>query len=81
MAEMLQVRGGTVIIDHGLGVYTAFYHLSRIDVEAGQWVERGTVVGAVGDTGLSTAPHLHWEMRVWKVPVNPFQWTQENPLP
>jgi murein DD-endopeptidase MepM/ murein hydrolase activator NlpD len=75
LAEPLQVRGQAVILDHGLGVFTGFWHLSRIDVEVGQVVSKGDVIGLVGDTGLSTGPHLHWEMRVHGVPVDPLQWT------
>ena len=80
LAEPLQVRGNVVILDHGLGVYSAFWHLSRIDVQAGQPVGQGEVVGLVGNTGLSTGPHLHWEMRVLGVPVDPVQWTRQ-PFP
>jgi murein DD-endopeptidase MepM/ murein hydrolase activator NlpD len=76
LAERLQVRGGAVILDHGLGVFTGFWHLSEIQVEVGQVVGRGQVVGLVGNTGLSTGPHLHWEMRVHGVPVDPLQWTR-----
>jgi murein DD-endopeptidase MepM/ murein hydrolase activator NlpD len=78
LAEPLQVRGNVVILDHGLGVFSAFWHLSRIDVEAGQIVSQGEVVGLVGNTGLSTGPHLHWEMRVLGVPVDPVQWTKRT---
>lgn len=82
LAEKLQVRGNVVILDHGLGVFTGFWHLSRIDVEKGQVVAQGEQVGLVGSTGLSTGPHLHWEMRVHNRPVNPLQWTrQEFPGP
>lgn len=77
LAEPLQVRGNAVIIDHGLGVFTGFWHLSRIDVAVGQVVIRGQQLGLVGDTGLSTGPHLHWEMRVRGVAVDPLQWTQQ----
>lgn len=76
LAENLEVRGGAVIIDHGLGVTSNFWHLSRIDVEPGQEVAPGDIVGLVGTTGLSTAAHLHWEMRVGDVAVAPLQWTQ-----
>lgn len=76
LAEPLKVRGRAVILDHGLGVFTGFWHLSRIDVTVGQTVGRGEVVGLVGNSGLSTGPHLHWEMRVLGVPVDPFQWTR-----
>lgn len=74
LAEPLQVRGNAVILDHGLGVFSGFWHLSQIDVSPGQRVGKGQVVGLVGDTGLSTGPHLHWEMRVLGVPVDPLQW-------
>ena len=77
LAEPLQVRGQAVILDHGWGVFSAFWHLSAIHVTAGQVVGRGEVIGLVGNTGLSTGPHLHWEMRVGGVPVDPLQWTQQ----
>jgi murein DD-endopeptidase MepM/ murein hydrolase activator NlpD len=80
LAEPLQVRGNAVILDHGLGVFSAFWHLSEIQVSAGEVVTPGQVVGLVGNTGLSTGPHLHWEMRVGGVPVDPMQWTQQ-PFP
>ncbi len=76
LAEKLQVRGRAVILDHGLGVFTGYWHLSQIDVTVGQVVEPGEVVGLVGSSGLSTGPHLHWEMRVLGVPVDPVQWTE-----
>ncbi len=76
LADALDVRGNAVILDHGLGVFSGFWHLSRIDVTEGQTVHRGEVIGLVGNSGLSTGPHLHWEMRVLGVPVDPFQWTQ-----
>ncbi|MGD8626221.1 MAG: M23 family metallopeptidase, partial [Anaerolineae bacterium] len=80
LAEPLQVRGRAVILDHGLGVFSAFWHLSEIQVSAGEVVTPGQVVGLVGNTGLSTGPHLHWEMRVGGVPVDAMQWTQQ-PFP
>ena len=71
LAEPLQVRGQVVILDHGLGVMSGYWHLSQIDVTAGQFVEEGQVIGLVGNTGLSTGSHLHWEVRVGGVPVDP----------
>ena len=77
LAETLQVRGNAIIIDHGLGVFTGFWHLSEIDVTPGQSVARGELVGRVGNTGLSTGAHLHWEMQVRGVPVDALQWTRQ----
>jgi len=77
LAEELAVRGKAVIIDHGLGVYSGYYHLSEIAVKAGQKVVRGDLIGKVGSTGLSTGSHLHWEIRVGGVYVDPLQWTQQ----
>jgi murein DD-endopeptidase MepM/ murein hydrolase activator NlpD len=77
LAEALQVRGNAIIVDHGLGVLTGYWHLSEIDVVPGQSVARGEVIGRVGNTGLSTGPHLHWEIQVHGVPVDPLQWTRQ----
>ncbi len=76
LAEMLDVRGGAVILDHGLGVTSNFWHLSRIDVQPGDRVAPGDVIGLVGTTGLSTGAHLHWELRIGTLAVDPLQWTQ-----
>ncbi len=78
LAEPLQVRGNAIILDYGLGVFNGFWHLSQIDVQAGEVVSKGQVIGLVGNTGLSTGPHLHWEMQVHGVPVDPLQWTQRT---
>ncbi len=75
LAEPLTVRGNAVIIDHGLGVHTGYWHLSRIEVVPGQAVDVGDVIGRVGTTGLSTGSHLHWELRIGDVPVDPMEWT------
>jgi len=77
LAEELTVRGKAVIVDHGLGVFSGYYHLSEIAVEAGQEVEQGDPIGRVGSSGLSTGPHLHWEVRVGGVLVDPLQWTRQ----
>jgi murein DD-endopeptidase MepM/ murein hydrolase activator NlpD len=76
MAQQLTVRGNAVIIDHGWGVLTGYWHLSQIDVEPGQRVQKGEVIGKVGNTGLSTGSHLHWQVWVDGEPVDPLQWVE-----
>lgn len=72
--NMLIVRGGVVVIDHGWGVYTAYDHLSEILVQPGNTVQPGQLIGLGGDTGRTTGPHLHWEVWVGGVQVNPVDW-------
>ena len=74
VAAPLQVRGNNVWIDHGWGVYSGYFHLSTLLVKPGQMVQAGQVLGASGTTGRSTGPHLHWEIRVHGVPVDPMEW-------
>lgn len=78
LAEFLYVRGGAVIIDHGLGVYTGYYHLSSILAEVGQQVTAGQLIGEVGTTGLSTGNHLHWDLLVGGVWVDAAAWMEHN---
>jgi murein DD-endopeptidase MepM/ murein hydrolase activator NlpD len=78
LAEPLTVRGNVVFIDHGWGVITGYWHLSSIDVEVGQYVEQGEVVARVGNTGLSTGSHLHWEVWVGGISVDGLQWLEES---
>ena len=66
--------GRLVIVDHGNGFETYYAHLSRIDVIEGQEIRQGEFVGAVGATGRVTAPHLHYEVRIGKAPVNPYRY-------
>ena len=73
---LLDLRGNTVIVDHGLGVMTAYFHLSEISVNVGDQVTTGQQLGLGGNTGLSTGPHLHWDLRIMNVPVDGRQWTQ-----
>jgi murein DD-endopeptidase MepM/ murein hydrolase activator NlpD len=76
IAEPLRVRGNAVWLDHGWGVYSGYFHFSTIAVQVGQLVQPGQVLGTVGTTGRSTGPHLHWEMRVGGVAVDPLEWTR-----
>lgn len=74
----LPLRGNGVIIDHGAGVFSAYHHLAQVTVALGQSVAAGDLVGTVGSTGLATGPHLHWEVIVMGVNVNPVLWTYEE---
>ena len=75
----LYVTGGTVIVDHGFGVSSNFLHLSRVDVKVGQRVEQGQVIAAVGSTGRSTGPHLHWGMNWFDVRIDPLLVLERKP--
>jgi murein DD-endopeptidase MepM/ murein hydrolase activator NlpD len=77
-SNTLQLFGNTLIIDHGLGVMTGYYHLSRIFVPVGETVAAGQIVAEGGSTGLSSGPHLHWDLRVNNVPVDGLQWIEED---
>jgi len=70
-ARELFFTGNTIVIDHGLGVFSMLAHLSRMDVHEGDTVRRGDIVGLVGATGRVTGPHLHWAMRIGPARVDP----------
>jgi murein DD-endopeptidase MepM/ murein hydrolase activator NlpD len=72
LAKPLFFTGNTVILDHGLGIYSLYAHLSRLDVRHGDIVKNGQIIGLAGATGRVTAPHLHWGMRVQGARVDPF---------
>ncbi|HTO87868.1 MAG TPA: M23 family metallopeptidase [Thermoanaerobaculia bacterium] len=71
LAEELYFSGGTVILDHGGGLFTSYFHLSRLEVAEGELVREGQEIGAVGSTGRVTGPHLHWSARLEGARVNP----------
>ncbi len=73
-AGQLAVRGNCIIISHGWGVYSGYAHLSEIDVAVGDTVEAGRKIGMVGATGRVSGPHLHFEMYVGGVLVDPTDW-------
>lgn len=65
--------GNTVMVDHGQGIISVYCHLSRFDVNKGDQIERGTIVGLTGATGRVTGPHLHFSMKLHGVSVNPLK--------
>ena len=73
LAEDLFFTGQTVVIDHGLGLYSLLAHLSRIDVMPGHAVSRGQRIGLLGASGRVTGPHLHWTVRLGEARVDPLR--------
>ena len=73
----MPIRGNSVIVDHGAGVMTGYHHLHDISVVVGQDVEAGALLGHVGSTGFATGPHLHWELMIFSVNVDPATWTTD----
>jgi murein DD-endopeptidase MepM/ murein hydrolase activator NlpD len=77
-AARLQVRGNCVILDHGWGVHSSFFHMSEILVNVGDVLDVGQPIGKIGATGLVTGPHVHWEMRVGMIAVDPQEWVRRT---
>ncbi len=71
LAKSRVVSGNTVMIEHLPGVISIYYHLNTIEVAREQEVQTGTLIGTIGSTGLSTGPHLHFEVRVHGIPISP----------
>lgn len=74
VSQGFRVHGNVIGIDHGQGVTSIYMHLSRIDVKEGDFVQAGQVIGAVGSTGASTGPHLHWGLYVNGLSIDPTPW-------
>lgn len=71
--------GNTVVIDHGCGVMTLLFHLDNFaDIKVGEKLKRGNPVGTIGKTGYATGYHLHWEMRINNIHIDPMQWTKTS---
>jgi murein DD-endopeptidase MepM/ murein hydrolase activator NlpD len=77
-ADTLGIYGQTVIIDHGLSLFSLYGHLSEIAVEHGQVVAQGETIGRTGQTGLAGGDHLHYAMMVAGVFVDPLEWFDER---
>lgn len=70
------LTGNTIVIDHGLGIFTLYGHLEEFaDIQVGDIIKKGNPVGKLGMTGYATGYHLHWELRIKAIPVDPIQWT------
>lgn len=80
LAMELIISGNTVIIDHGMGIFSSYLHLDSMDVKKGQIVKKGEKIGTVGSTGFSTGPHLHWTIHNNGVNVNPQFFIDKDPL-
>jgi len=76
VAEYFKAFGGTVVIDHGQGINTLYFHLSKILVNADDGIKKGQLLGLSGNTGISSGPHLHWGMSAHNVRVDPMQWVE-----
>ena len=75
-AEKLKAFGGTMVIDHGQGIHTLYFHLSKFLAEVGEEVGKGEMIALTGNSGISSGPHLHWGMSVHNLRVDPMQWTK-----
>jgi lysostaphin len=73
-----QLHGTTLILDHGGGVFTTYAHLQRFEIEPGAPVKAGDLIARAGSSGLSTGPHLHWELWIDGADVDPVQWTERS---
>ncbi len=74
----LGIYGNTVVIDHGLGLFTLYSHLSSIDVKAGDQVKQRQPLGKTGETGLAAGDHLHFGVYLHGVPILPVEWWDEK---
>ncbi len=72
LAANLYLSGKTVIIDHGLGVFSFYFHLSKLLVRHGTFVKKGAVIAKCGNSGRSTGPHLHWAVKIFDSRVDPY---------
>ena len=75
---LLPSKGNYTLIDHGWGVYSGYAHQSQFKVQVGDHVNTGDIIGIIGQTGRALGPHLHWEVWVNHIPIDPLVWTQRN---
>ncbi|GEM_PF-870218 len=80
LSEHIAITGNTIFIDHGVGIFSQYYHLNSMDVNVGDFVEKGDIIGTVGSTGFSTGPHLHFSMYNNNIYVNPWKFFDAPPF-
>ena len=78
LTEYLIGTGNTIILEHGFGLKTWYYHMNELSVKTGDWVMQGDIIGKVGSTGFSTGPHLHFSTSVNGVFINPITLINEG---
>jgi hypothetical protein len=78
LARELILTGNTVVIDHGTGIFSVYFHMDTLTIEQGKMVSKGQQIGTVGTTGFSTGPHLHWTMSYYKTNLDPFIFIEEG---
>ena len=79
LKERYALSGNTIVIDHGYGILSLYYHLdSFASVSVGDSIKKGLPIGTEGMTGYANGYHLHWEIRVNNIPVDPMQWTKND---
>jgi murein DD-endopeptidase MepM/ murein hydrolase activator NlpD len=80
LKDRFGMTGNTVVIDHGWGIFSLFFHLDDFakNLQVGTKIAKGSPLGTIGKTGYATGYHLHWEMRVNNIGVDPLQWTKES---
>ena len=72
------MSGNTVVLEHGMGVHSHYYHLNDFaEIEVGDVIGKGVKIGRMGKTGYATGYHLHWEVRIDNVAVDPLEWTEK----
>ncbi|SDD65605.1 Peptidase family M23 [Paenibacillus sp. UNCCL117] len=80
LADSLYLTGNSIYLDHGMGLFSQYAHLSKLNVKTGDRVKRGDIIGLVGTTGFSTGPHLHFTFWVHNVQANPNQFMDSSPF-
>lgn len=80
LADSMYLTGNTIIIDHGLNLFSIYAHMSKLEVKAGQEVKQGQVIGRMGSTGFSTGPHLHFGMLIGNTYINPQPFFEASPF-